>query len=316
MADIYMHSKLAEEVASKIDYNFKQNILFLGAQGPDPLYYNFFNKTHKDYRKCANKMHREDTNKFFVNMIEYVKNNLDRDTYSFLAGFICHYFLDVKIHPYVYNNVGQYSIDDPSTHSYRGLHLKFERSIDAVLIERDLGIKHNHFKLIDKHYKLNTAPFSLMSIMDHSIFETFGTEHGGVMYLIGSQKMYKNLKYAVRDRFGIKKQIFKIMDIFNKEKDMFYQDIPFYNHIEDYDFLNLKKKTWYHPKTNEEYNYSVIDLYDQARELSVKTIEEVSQYLFEDKTIDLNKLFTNLSYNTGMNCDQGTAMQYFNIYRK
>ena len=80
-------------------------------------------------------MHRSDTDKFLINMVDYVKKNLDKETYSFLVGFICHYALDVKIHPYVYYHVGVYKKDDPKTHHLRGLHLKFERSIDALMIE-------------------------------------------------------------------------------------------------------------------------------------------------------------------------------------
>jgi len=317
MADIYMHSKHAEKVISKIDYDFNKKIVFLGAQGPDPLYYNSFSKDYYEYRKYANLMHRKDTDKFFINMIEYVKNNLEKDTYSFLVGFICHYCLDVKIHPYVYHHIGIYDKNDESTYHLRGLHLKFERSIDALLIERDLKIKHNRFKLTKKHYPLNTAPLSLMKVIDYSLKETYGREHGGVMYLIGSQKMYKNIKRLVTDRFGIKKQIFKLIDLlFNKDGDMYYSDLPLFNHLEDYDFHNLAKKSWFHPITNEEYNYSVIDLFDQATEMASSIIKEVSLYLFEDKTIDLHKLFTNLSYNTGLNCDQLEPMKYFNIYRK
>ena len=316
MADIYMHSKFAEEVINEIEYDFDKKIVFLAAQGPDPLYYHFFSKDYKEYKKYADLMHRKDTDKFFFNMIKYVKENLNKDSYSFLVGFICHYALDVKIHPYIYHNVGVYNKEDKSTHSYRGLHLRFERSMDALLIERDLGIKHNKFNLIDKHYPLKTANFTALKIMDYTLKETYGKEHGGIMYLISSQGMYKNLKHFVRDRFGIKKQIFRIIDLFNNKKDMFYRDLPFYNHLENYDFHNLEKKTWYHPVTNEEYNYSVIDLYDQAAKMATTIIEEVSAYLYEDKTIDLPSLFENLSYNTGINCDQLKPMKYFNIYRK
>ena len=155
-----------------------------------------------------------------------------------------------------------------------------------------------------------------MKIMDYALKETYGKEHGGVMYLIGSQKMYRNLKYFVRDRFGIKKQLFKIVDLFKKNLDMFYADLPFYNHLEKYDFHNSAKKAWHHPVTNEEYHTGVIDLFDQADEMASSIIKEVSLYLFEDKTIDLHKLFTNLSYNTGLNCDQPEPMKYFKIYRK
>ncbi len=316
MADIYMHTKLAEQVISKINYDFNEKIVFLAAQGPDPLYYNFFSKDFLEYRRYADLMHNKDTDKFFFNMIDYVKNNLEKDTYSFLVGFICHYCLDVKIHPYVYYHVGKYEKDDITTHSYRGLHLKFERSIDALLIEKDLGINHKHIKLYKKSYPLNTAPLSTMKIIDYALEKTYGKKHGGVMYLISSQKMYWNLKHFVRDPLGIKKLIFKVIDIFNKKNDMFFADIPFYNHLENYDFHNSEKKKWFHPITNEQYNYSVIDLYDQAEEMATNIIKEVSLYLFEDKVVDLTKLFTNLSYNTGINCDQDLPFKYFNIYRK
>jgi len=316
MADIYMHSKLAEEVINKIDYDFNEKIVFLGAQGPDPLYYNHFSKEYNEYRKYADKMHDTTTDKLFLNMIEYVKNNLSKHTFSFLSGFICHYALDVKIHPYIYHKVGVYKKEDPDTHQYRGLHLKFERSIDALLIEKDLKIKHHKFKLIKKHFPLNQPPSSAMKIMEYTLKETYNKENGGKMYYKSIEEMYKTLKYITTDPFGIKKQLYKIIDLFNKKKDMFYKDLSFYNHLENYDFHNLEKNTWNHPITNEEYNYSVIELYDQAVIFAIKLITEVSLYLFEGKTIDLKKFFTNLSFNSGMPCDHKEPMKYFNNYRK
>ncbi len=316
MADIYMHSKLAEEVIKNIDYNFNQKIVFLAAQGPDPFYYNFFSKDHEEYCYYADRMHDTTTDKLFINMIEYVKNNLDEETYSFLVGFICHYALDVKIHPYIYHKVGVYNKEDSNTHQYRGLHLKFERSIDALMIKKDLNINPRKLKLKKKYFPLNTAPFSLMKIMNHTLKETYNKEHGGVMYLISTQAMYKNIKRITYDRFGIKKQIYKFIDLFNKNSDMFYKDLSFFNHIERYDFHNIRKNTWNHPVTNEEYNYSVIELYDQAVIFATKLITDVSKYLFTNETIDLTKLFTNLSFNSGLACDHPNPMKYFNKYRK
>jgi len=316
MADIYMHSKLALEVTSKLDYKFNEKIVFLGAQGPDPFYYNSFSKEYKDYCFYADRMHDTTTDKLFINMIEYVKNNLTQKTFSFLAGFICHYALDVKIHPYIYNKVGVYKKEDPSTHQYRGLHLKFERSIDALLIERDFKIKHYKFKLYKKYLPLSQAPNLAMKIMEYTLKETYNKENGGNMYYTSVLKMYKTIKKITTDRYGIKKQFYKIVDLFNNDKDMFYKDLSFYNHLENYDYHNLEKNTWNHPVTNEEYNYSVIELYDQAVIFATKLITEVSQYLFEGKTIDLNKLFTNLSFNSGVACDHKDPMKYFDNYRK
>ena len=207
---------MAEEVIRDIEYNFNKKIVFNASQGPDPLYYNFFSKEHTEYRKYADIMHRNDTGLLLKNMTNYVKNNLSEDTYSFLVGFICHYALDVKIHPYVYNHVGVYQKDDPSTHEWRGLHLKFERSIDALLIEEDTGGKTRKLNLNTKHFPLRFPSLDIMKIMDHVLKETYGKEHGGVMYLVSTIEMRKNLKRFVKDKRGIKKLIFKLIDMVNK----------------------------------------------------------------------------------------------------
>lgn len=317
MADIYMHSRIAEEVIKNIDYEFNKKIVINAAQGPDPLYYNFFSKENGEYVKCANLMHRQDTDLLFINMVNYVKDNLSVNTYSFLIGFICHYALDVKIHPYVYNHVGIYKKDDPKTHSYRGLHLKFERSLDAVLIKDDTGKSSRNINLNKKHFPLRSPSFEIMKIMDYVFKETYGKEHGGVMYLISTVQMRKNLKRFVKDPFGVKKSFLKLIDMLNKKHDIFFQDMSMFNHVEKgYDFLNKERSTWHHPVTNEVYNYSVMDLYDQAVIFASELIESVRQYIYEDMDIDLSTVFTNLSFNTGMKCDHGDEMKYFNIYRK
>jgi len=316
MADIYLHAKLAKEVIGKIDYNFNELLVANAAQGPDILYYNFFSKEHGEYRKSANLMHREDTDKLFINMTNFVKDNLSVDTYSFLVGFICHYALDVKIHPYVYNQVGVYKKNNHLTHSWRGLHLKFERSIDAVLIKEETGKSASRIKLYETQFPLKDVSPEIMNIMEYVLKETYGKDDGGTMYYVGTVEMRKNLKRFVRDVYGIKKLFFKFIDLINKKNDMFFQDMSMFNHIEKYDFLNKEKRAWHHPVTNEEYHYSVMDLYDQASIFASEMIDNVNQYIFEGKDIDLTKVFTNLSFNTGLKCDQGKEMKYFNIYRK
>jgi len=296
---------------------FNEKLVLNSAQGPDPLYYNFFSKERKEYRKYANLMHNKDTDLMFKNLVNYVKDNLTKDSYSFLVGFICHYALDVKIHPYIYHNVGVYKKDDPKTYKYRGLHLKFERSIDAVLIEEDTGVKASKMNLNLKHFPLRFPSLEIMKIMDYILKETYQKDNGGVMYLVSTVEMRKNLKRFVKDKSGIKKLILKFADVINKKHDLFFKDMSMYNHIEKkYDFLNIEKHVWYHPVTNEEYNYSVMELYDQAVKFASEIIENVRLYIYEEEDIDLSKVFTNLSFNTGINCDHEGEMKYFNIYRK
>jgi hypothetical protein len=314
MADVYLHSRLAEEVTKELEFDFHIPLLFMGAQGPDPMYYNAFSKDRREYRYYADRMHDTDTRKLFLSMINAVKENNTQNTYSFLIGFVCHYALDVNIHPYVYHNVGVFKKQDPSTHSYRGLHLKFERSIDAVIIEEEQHIKANKLKLIKTYFLSKMVPLDVIGIMNTVLKEAYNKDHGGVMYLISVNKMYHNIKHFITDRYGIKKQIMKFFDLFNK-RDLFYKDLSFYNHIENYDYTNKKKNTWYHPITNQPSNKDVYEIFEDAKTFALSLIKVVDQYL-DGKDIKLEEYFTNLSFNSGIDCEDEREMQYFNIYRK
>ena len=315
MADIYMHSRLSEEVTKELKDDLNQGLVYLGAQGPDPLYYNFFRKTAKDFRFYADRMHDTNTRLLFKNMISYVKSHLTKDTYSFLVGFICHYALDVSIHPYVYHNVGVYNKKLPSTHSYRGLHLKFERSIDAALIMKEQGIPSRKMKLAKDYFIVEEVPTEVANIIGYALKQTYGKTEGNEMYSLAVQIMHKNVRRIITDRFGIKKQLLRIMDLFYN-KDLFFRDLSFFNHLEDYDYLNETKTTWYHPVTNEPLDYSVEEIFENARVFALDMINRLRPYLYENKKVDLETIFTNLSFNSGLDCDLHKKMKYFNIYRK
>lgn len=315
MADLYLHSKLAEQVIKELPHPLNQQIVFIGAQGPDPLYYNVSKKIRQDSKYCADRVHDTNTRLFFKNMVTYVKSHLNEETYSFLVGFITHYALDVSIHPYVYYNVGEYKKEDPSTHQYRGLHMKFERSIDASMIQKDFGFPSRKFRLSRKHVpRIELSP-DISKIMGHSIKNTYGRDNGGTFYELGVKKMHKNIRYLISDRFGIKKQIMKLVDLFSNS-DMFLSDLSYFNHVEDFDFINAQKSTWHHPITNEPSNESVEELLEKARVFALKLIRQVDAYLYDNKDVELKKVFTNLSFNSGMDCDLHDEMKYFNNYRK
>lgn len=315
MADIYLHSKLSEVVTKDLKQPLHQNLVFIGAQGPDPLYYNISKKESTEYHYYADRMHDTNTRLLFKNMVSYVKGHNNIDTYSFLVGFICHYALDVSIHPYVYHNVGIYQEDKPETHQYLGLHLKFERSIDAVMIQKDFNIPSRKFKLSHKYYPAIDLPSDVCNVMEHTLKNTYGKDSGGIMYCKAIKLMNINVKHLITDRFGFKKLFLRFLNIFSKS-NMFLQDLSFFNHIEDYDFLNEQKKTWYHPITNAPSNESVEDLFEKARIFALGLIKEVDAYLKDTKSVDLEDVFTNLSFNSGLDCDLHDEMKHFNNYRK
>jgi len=315
MADIYLHARLAEEVMKDIDISLKKDLVYLGAQGPDPLYYQATGDNAKDYKYLADRIHDTDTQTFLIEMTNYLKENYSEMLFSHYLGFICHYALDVKIHPYVYYNVGIYRKDKPETNEYKGLHFKFERSIDACMIEKEQKMKANKFKVHKAYFNHVEIPLDILFMIETAVNKTFDKNSAGTMYEIGAKKMFKNIKSFVYDPFGIKKQVLKVASLFMKT-ELEMPDLSFFNHIENYDFLNESKKTWYHPLSNIPSNSSVEELFNEAKVFAHEIIKNVREYLLDSEKVDLKTVFTNLSFNSGMNCDLKEEMKYFNNYRK
>jgi hypothetical protein len=311
MADIYMHSRLTEKLIQSYSGNIDQDIAFLASQGPDPMYY----KMTKEYTNIADDIHRYDTAQFMQTMVNYVKDNPSIETKSFLFGFISHYAMDVKIHPYIYYHVGQYDKDLPETYHMRGLHLKFERSVDCLLIQKELGIPSRKMNLTKKHFTLKEAPQVVNELMAHTLNKQFKITNGYEIYDSSVKVMYKVLKYIVTDRFGIKKQLYKILDMFNKTTDLMKQDLSMFHHLEKYDYHNDSQKEWKHPITGEVFTKTVQDLFEEAYQFASDLIQKTDQYL-SGEDIDLNQVFTNLSFNTGVDCSYGMDFAYLDIYRK
>ncbi|QMS85875.1 zinc dependent phospholipase C family protein [Candidatus Xianfuyuplasma coldseepsis] len=315
MADVYMHSRLTEDVMKQLETtNVDRQIAFLGAQNSDPMYYATWHKSAKEYRMYADRMHDTDTQGLMIHMTEYVKKHYTKEAYSFLFGYICHYALDVKIHPYVYHRVGVYKRTKPETYQYRGLHLKFERSIDALLMEQEQNKSSRWMNVTRYYFPLKRPPQEVLELMKSTLKHQFDIDYGDRVYQQSVQYMYRVLKYMVTDRFGIKKQLYKFIDLFNKKADLFMADLSLFHHVEDYDFHNKNHATWYHPVTNEPSTKDVYQLYDEAVEFAVTCIQQVNQYL-TGQEIDLKMVFTNLSLNSGIDCDRSYPFQYFQSYR-
>ena len=59
------------------------------------------------------------------------------------------------------------------------------------------------------------------------------------------------------------------------------------------------------------YTSFFIELYNQSIEITTNAISEVNRYLYDGNSQDtLNKVFTDLSYDTGVDCSLGTKMKY------
>ncbi|MEC9484341.1 MAG: zinc dependent phospholipase C family protein [Candidatus Izemoplasma sp.] len=312
MPDFYMHAKFAKEIEEILPVSLDTPSLLLGAQGPDPFYYKVLGgKTH-DYRYYADRLHDTDTAKSLSLLTTYVKTHPNQKLISFYIGYLCHYALDVTVHPYIYHHVGVYDVNQPTTHPWRGLHLRFERAVDIKLIEHDYDIKAHQFNVNSLLPKYNTEE-TIDYAISHIIHKTFDS-NPGLSYTVASKAMKRTLKWMVRDRFGMKRLLYKGLDRFNHKTDLFLQDLSLHAKPIPFDYLNIDHHPWHHPITNQKSTASVFDLYDQAKEFVLNILDTVLPYIEGKGTVDLSTVFTNLSFNTGINCDRGSKMKYIQIY--
>lgn len=316
MADVYMHAKLARDIVQSLQLKVESDLTTLGAQGPDPMYYGFVHEYHKRYRFFADRMHDTDTTLLFEAIFSYAKASPSKEVYSYIIGFLCHFALDVKIHPYVYYHVGQYDSKDPTTHHMRGLHLKFERSIDAALIEYDTEKKAHRYPIQQKTFPLKTIPTEIQEMYRYIMQERYQYPDGHEMITNSVKSMYRVLKYIVKDRTGMKKLGYKLLDKLFSEEDMYFSDLSMFHHIEAFDFLNQEHRLWKHPVTQEKFHKSVFDLYDDAVLFAKELITYFNQFLQGTQEKTIANMVGNYSFNSGVDCEDPRPMEHYNIYRK
>lgn len=319
-----MHAQFALDVYDKLDIDTKcflvdqKHNLKTFAQSVDPLFlYDVKNLKRKSrIRDFGYYFHKNNTQEFFINLINYIKyNNLGTspEVMAFLYGFLSHYILDSTMHPYIYYKTGNFNKDDPSTYKYKSKHHLMEIYLDKYFIKLRKHVNPTKYKFYED---LNTEIFSkdLKDVIDITFKETFGVNNMSKFYykaILNMKKLYKHLRY---DPHGIKLFFYKIGNkLLNQKSSLDFRYVSYYyteKNLEHY--LNLDKKRWNYPThKSKKYNYSIIDLYLQALHKCKKIIIEINEYIYNNKDIDLKKLIDNLSYSTGIECTKPQELKYF-----
>ena len=77
------------------------------------------------------------------------------------------------------------------------------------------------------------------------------------------------------------------------------------------EIINDSNLIWTNPVSNEKHNESLLDLYNDALIKTIEAIDLVNKCIYGGKDISiLYNLFTDLSYDTGVQCALGKQMNY------
>ena len=317
------HAYFSKDVFDILPNNLKNKIdcsrIKMFGQSVDSLmFYNLISVLPgKKIRDFQAYFHKNKSQEYFVNLINYIKdNNLynDMDVCSYLAGFICHYVLDSNIHPYIVYKTGIFDKKQKNTYKYNHVHTFMETFIDNDMVKRREKINPYKFRLDKFCFDLRNFSDSLNKVIDNSFEKTFNIHNMSKIYYKSLKQMKNYLYFLRRDPSGIKKNIYKTIDTFTAKNFFRFESISYYYPLEDkHDYLNSKHKLWRNPTTyNMTSTESFVDLYLKSIKLAKVLICASFDYI-DGKNIELEKLFLNNSYVTGLDCELNKELKYFDF---
>ena len=249
----------------KIFLKDQKNNMKAFAQSTDSL--NFYIscnlKKSKKIRKFASFFHTHKTGEFIITLTNYIKYNYYKDNpevMAFLYSMISHYILDSELHPFIYYKTGNFNRKDKTTYKYNSKHHFMETYIDKYLI----------------------------SIRE----ETFNTTNFAKEYNLSLKRMKLAFKILRYDPHGFKSKLYNAIDLISPKKTPKISFLSYYYKCKNNNYLNTDHKKWTYPvNKSKKYTLSFTDLYIKALSDAIKVIEEVNEYIYNNKKINLEKLF-------------------------
>ena len=285
MPDLITHYLFAQEIINDLKKELILNHLAtynLGSSGPDYFFYYHIlpyskKKNRHQITQFGHMMHNKNIDQFFEESFIYLKENYSDTLYSYFIGYLTHYFLDRKAHPYIFYFSGVQN-HYPETKIYEYWHKRFEVCIDEKMLNEiaHTDIKHFHPATI-----VNVKEIEIQTIYNYTAFLIKKTYQQNIEFYDLKQSIYdfrqalKLLysKYSYKKRLVL--QIEKVFKIPPQISTAMYSIKE-----ENYDFLNIKKQEWLDPcNQNIKHNESFIELYEEAKIETVHFIKQLDLYL-------------------------------------
>ena len=277
-----------------------ENAVLLGAQGPDIFFSHrvFPWMTGKSLRPCGSALHRASPTLIFDSM-RSASQELTKNTdsvKSYICGFIMHYALDRKCHPYIYYLQNKITQASPKTNPHTA-HNEIEFSLDSYLLNRRMGIKHPYAfdtaatflkseKGLDEIGRLLTRTVAEATDMSITPFQA-----------IQAARDTKAVQSACLDASGIKRRIIAPAE---RLAAPFTKNFLLTAMLRPRDlqkatrYANINNGCWKSPFSNEASRLSFEELFEQAKADACRMITE----FFSGK--DCREITENKSFLTGV----------------
>ena len=130
-----------EFMRSLADFSLNEKVCALGSQGADIFFFHKIYFPLHSKRKIGSALHRAKPEDIFNAFAEYVRKNPDPTAKSYIYGFILHYALDRRCHPYIYALEKKITDSDKKIH-HSSAHNRVEMGLDAYMLYQKSGTEY------------------------------------------------------------------------------------------------------------------------------------------------------------------------------
>lgn len=284
-----------------------KNAFALGLQGPDIFFY-FAAAGFSRGKNLGSLLHVEDTGLFFQNMWRYLRHHAPKGERSictaYLAGFLGHYTLDCKVHPFIYART-DYAHRDAS---YFGQHVFLESDIDVLLLEKFTGKKPSQFNQAGLVYLTPCAAKILAKMLHYAVSKTYGPSFSSRLQMYIALKIMPIDGFLLRDRHGCKKAWIRKLENYIPGFPLISPLITSDTMIFKRDPFNYHHEKWQNPWDPADVCcLDFFDLYEESKTLYKERLSVLNRALVDGSPWSRKAFFQavgNYSYHSGLDCEE------------
>jgi len=283
----------------------------LGAQGPDIFFYYLPGLARKRSRGIGPQMHKNDLALFIAKMAKAAKSLKmtggsspppHHIIFSYTAGIIMHYVVDINSHPYVYArtfNSTASKIKNSTNHH------KFETSLDTIMLKMHNGKKPADYKLWELINAKKCHRVLVSAVASSAIQAVYNRPLSCTDVQKAMSYMVKFMKYLQSNK-GRRKKLAAFVESATIRHTLHSSIIHDQEITDGIDYLNNDKKPWCPPWETANSVDSFMDRFNLAVEEGQQLIQDLYAYVYEDSSLEnLRAKLGNRSLLTGMPCESG-----------
>ena len=303
------HYLFAEEVRLQLDDQWRgicgeyPCAYSLGAQGPDFLSYHHFLPWQKKSPLHAvdERIHRGANTSFFEGILDGATRDKRHCCLiaAYLAGFLCHYALDMTTHPFIFSMQSIIMKGEGLPHHYAtAVHRRVETALDLITLRRVRGELPGSIKMAKTIALREDERAALATAIADGVYRLTGENFSAVFFEEAMRDMKKAFSLFGESTGmirGVARLIEKIKKMPPELSAMFPSDVE----RDDFDYANALAEQWENDFDGGSlHNESFFDLYDTAKQRAAKMIIGLSKVMEGEE--DFSKLTGDVSLSTGL----------------